>query len=427
MSRWALLVLLAFGLDAGLAAAQLPAAVEGYVTAVASPAEFKVDGTTVRCVVSTRLNSVSDEGSSSGRCPVLWIGQRVVVRGQKDKSGAVMAAAVGPEAPAEREVRGSAVIDRIVEPADASGIMVSADGYTILIPSSVHPMFKEPLTTPTPISTNLWLNYSGTQRTDGIVVAKAVVLSANILKRRERKANEKREFDPAAVSEKDRQSGFSKGFKGVDPKRFPAVHDEAMQQRVDGIARKLIPTFQRDLPANDASKINFRFQIVDAPKYHDALTLPNGIILVPRHIVAQLTDDSQLATVIADNIACALEKQDLRLIPARRGETAGSAALLAAGAVVPGLGFASLLETTSTEAAVRRLSEEQSGRVSLVLLRQAGFNIDEAPRTWWLLSSKNKPLDRVAMPFRAKYLYGILGTTWNVPQPAAAPIAPAAE
>lgn len=426
MLRWGVFVL-ALGLDAGLAAAQSSTAMEGYVTAVVTPAEFRVDGTTVRCTGSTRLSSVSDGDSSAGRCPTLWIGQRVVVSGQKDKSGIVTAAAVSPEAAAERKVEGFAVIDRIVQPADASGIIVSADGYRILIPSSVHPMFKEPLSTPTPIGTNLWLKYSGTQRTDGIVVAKAVVLSANILKERERKADEKREFDPAAVTEKDRQSKLSKSFKGVDPKRFPAVHDEAMQQRVESIAEKLIPEFQRNLPANDASKINFRFQVVEAPKFHDALTLPNGIILVPRHIVTQLKDDSQLATVLADNIACALEKQELRLIPARRGEAAGSAALLAAGAVVPGLGFASLLETTSTEATVRRISEEQSGRVSLVLLQQAGFNIDEAPKTWWLLSAKNKPLDRVAMPFRAKYLYGILGTTWPAHQAAAAPPAPAAE
>ncbi len=115
--------------------------------------------------------------------------------------------------------------------------------------------------------------------------------------------------------------------------------------------------------------------------------------------------------MLADNVACALEKQQLRLIPARRTEMAGTLALTVGGAFVPGLGFAGL-SMSASEAVMRRRDEEQSGRVSLVLLQDAGFDLDEAPKTWWLLSAKNKPQGERNMPYRAKYLYRILGTSW---------------
>jgi predicted Zn-dependent protease len=190
-----------------------------------------------------------------------------------------------------------------------------------------------------------------------------------------------------------------------------------MQQRVESIGEALIPAYQGDLPDNDPSKINFRFQVVDQPKLRDALTLSNGIILVPQQVVDRLKNDSQLATVLADNIACALEKQQLRQIPAGRAMTAGDVALIVGGAFVPGLGFAGPAGMMAGGAVMIRRAEEQSGRVSLVLLHRAGYDLAEAPITWWILgSSKEKPLEKTGMPARAKYLYRILDTTWRHPE-----------
>jgi hypothetical protein len=144
-------------------------------------------------------------------------------------------------------------------------------------------------------------------------------------------------------------------------------------------------------------------------------------------VIKRLQNDSQVATVLADNIACALEKQTLRLIPARRAEAAGNVAAIAGGLFVPGLGFAGPIQAGTAETVMKRRDEEQSGRVSLVLLRQAGYDMAEAPKTWWILgSSKEKPLDEIGLPYRAKYLYRILGTTWRQSvsdSPAALPVA----
>ena len=94
----------------------------------------------------------------------------------------------------------------------------------------------------------------------------------------------------------------------------------------------------------------------------------------------RLENDSQLATVLADNIACALEKQELRQIPTRRAMTAGNVALTAGGFFVPGLGLTGLAAGSASSETMQKHAEEQSGRVSLVLLHQAGYDIGEAPK-----------------------------------------------
>ena len=61
-------------------------------------------------------------------------------------------------------------------------------------------------------------------------------------------------------------------------------------------------------------------------------------------------------------------------------------------------------------------TEEQSGRVSLGLLHDAGFDIDQAPVAWWLLASnKPEPTSRISMPHRAAYIYRALGENWHNP------------
>ncbi|MGH9562634.1 MAG: hypothetical protein ACRD3S_14375, partial [Terracidiphilus sp.] len=54
--------------------------------------------------------------------------------------------------------------------------------------------------------------------------------------------------------------------------------------------------------------------------------------------------------------------------------------------------------------------------VALCLMHDAGYDIGEAPKAWWLLNSKNpRPISRISLPHRAAYLYRILGETWYDP------------
>jgi predicted Zn-dependent protease len=218
-----------------------------------------------------------------------------------------------------------------------------------------------------------------------------------------------------------KQSATNKFFRGLDPKQIPPYKDPALQARVDRIAATLIPAFQRALPDDDPTKIHFRFQVVDRD-WKDAITMPSGVIVVPRTIVERLTNDSQLATVLADNIATAIEKQDYRAIPARNAIGAGQVATEVGAIFVPPLLIATVAEGIGGKAVIIRLTEEQSGRVSLSLLHDAGYDITQAPLTWWILSSKpNRDIADAAIPHRATYLYEFLSANWtgkaSPPQP----------
>lgn len=277
-----------------------------------------------------------------------------------------------------------------------------------------------PLKSLAEVSTNQWIRYRGVQQSDGIVMVNAAVITANDVSGTEDKLRKNTEYDPSKVADDAHQSGISKAFKGVDYKRIPPWHDDAMQARVERIGNSLIPAWQRALPEGDPAKINFRFQVIDEKKVRDAIYLPSGVIVVPHQVVERMQNDDQLATVLADNIAENLEKDVLHMVSVGRKVLAADIAGDVAGAFVPGLGLATNLAGGGAGSHAQNLELQQSGRVSLCLLHDAGYNIDQAPLAWWLLAAKpGKPLDQVAIPPRAATLYTMLGTTWHTLSPSA--------
>jgi predicted Zn-dependent protease len=168
------------------------------------------------------------------------------------------------------------------------------------------------------------------------------------------------------------------------------------------------------MPDSNPAKIHFRIQIVNAKWFHDAWTLPSGIILISHQVVERMANDDQLATVLADSIACALERQDYRVKPLDHAATAALVGADVADVFVPFVGPAVQVATIGGAVEALRRRQEQSGRVSLGLLRDAGYNIEQAPLAWWRLASlKNEPVTSLAMPDRAAYLYKTLGEYWS--------------
>ncbi|HEX6495546.1 MAG TPA: hypothetical protein VF018_08690, partial [Acidobacteriaceae bacterium] len=57
---------------------------------------------------------------------------------------------------------------------------------------------------------------------------------------------------------------------------------------------------------------------------------------------------------------------------------------------------------------------QQRIRVSLALVHDAGYNLAEAPKAWWLVESKEgKSLSETPIPDTAIYAYAVLGSTWR--------------
>ncbi len=417
------------------AVAQQQPSLSGFVTDPGSPETFTMNSIRVTCTSATEYVMINSSGtvnsdvevknrdtSESGgvkSCPQHFLGDSVIVFGKFEKNANTLTATrIEQKNFVGSNVIGFAVIDKMLSkdrtPDHVEELIVRADGYRIILAKTTKYTFNPPMAGLGEVQTNIWIRYSGRLRADGTILADEAVFSKNDTPKQEEKLRNKNEFDPSAVDEDDRQRNISKAIHGLDPHRIPAYHDDAMQQRVDALGARLIPAFQRMLPDDDPTKINFRFQLVDQKKLRDGLALPSGIILMPYQVVLRLRNDTQLATVLADGIATAMEKEGLQELPAKERMKAVQIAGTAGGFFVPGLGFAAGFVNHTVKNNMDRHAEAQSGRVSLSLLHDAGFDIAQAPVTWWLLAStKPKDLKDIKMPFRASALYGMLGTTWR--------------
>ncbi len=318
--------------------------------------------------------------------------------------------------PSTASVRGTAIID-LIPPAGQHTTVRTVRSRRIPAPRITEKTklnFAAPLKSATDIATNQWIDYSGIQQLDGTVLLDYAVIGPNTVGKSEDKLIAKTKYDPDKVTDADRQGGLSKFFKGTDVRRIPPHGDEDMLTRVQRIGTSLIPDYQRALPYADPTKIHFRFQVIDSTKWRDAVSMPNGVIVVPRQVIERMQNDDQLATVIADNIAETIEKE------AFRSRTASS--VLQAGSTVKTTGIlllspATLAAGLTTEHFASKAIERtlrQSGRVSLDLLHDAGYDISQAPMAWWLLAPKSpKPIEETPLPPRAITLYVALGTTWH--------------
>jgi hypothetical protein len=390
--------------------------VAGYVTRSISLEDFDVNGVRVLTNDKTAINTYQNirQGNPSVFGP--YFGQSVDVYGKLDrKKHEVTAANIVFHTFDKKEIGGFAIIDRVLSPAKTTGgqtrMVIRADGYSILVTSSSKISFQAPLASLFGVTTNVWIKYRGKLRPDGIVQADTVSFLPNAIPAEEAKLREKSDYDAAVVDPNAKQSVASEMYRGADPKQIPPYKDAAMQARIDRIGKSVVPAYQQNLPASDLTKIFFHFQLIDRPDFSDCWALPSGVVLVPRHIPDQLTNDSQLAAVLASSVADVLEKQAYRSQANRRNRKKEEIASIMSG--FSPFGPVSMVNL-ELEGSYERNAEDQSGRVSLGLLHDAGYDISQAPIAWWQLRTKTgKDLADTPIPPRSLNLYKSIGITWH--------------
>jgi hypothetical protein len=411
----------------------------GYVTRAASGSDFDVNGIRILCSGVNRGAIVTASGirQSAAGCQgsAPYIGERLAVYSAQssiqfeggpntERVDSINATRIEYQPMRHYEISSSAVIDVIpgqpLGSAPAADFLVRADGYRIRITGKTKIEWKPPLRSLADVKAGDWIKYKGKLDAAGVLVAASVEIGPNTISNGEDKLRKKGEYDPSAVTPGTKQNFLEAGFKGgcggsyiegCDPKKFPPFDNAEMQARIEKIGDSLIPAYQRALPADDPARIDFRFQLIDTKLLRSTFTLSSGIILVPHQVVERLQNDSQLAAVLADGIARALEKQQYRT----EGKIRAADASTFAAAFVPyaGLGAFTGFEVASD---IEEKVMEQRDRVSLVLLHDAGYDIDQAPIAWWLLDpGKPAPLAKIDIPDRAVYLYRILGESWHNP------------
>jgi hypothetical protein len=401
---------------------------DGYVTRAASASDFDVNGIRILCSENTLSEELvpsaepHEDKSIAGTqgCPARtpYLGEPMKVYGAMKRKEHTLAAAVIVASPIQPvEISGSAVIDALLDGnggrTHGDGLLVRADGYVIRISAQTDVSRGGGSHGPSDVKAGDWIEYKAFPSRNGEYVAQKAKIFPVVVSKDETKLRAKTDFDPSAVPDDAKQSLLRESFVGFDPKRFPPYKDAAMQARVERISERLIPSWNQEMPDSNTAKIHFRIQVVDAKWFHDAWTLPSGVILISHQVVERMENDDELATVLADNIACALERQEFRVKPASHAATAAMVGADVADVFVPFVAPAVQVATIGGAAEVLRRQQEQSGRVSLGLLKDAGYDIRQAPQAWWRLATlKEKPVTAVGMPDRAAYLYKVLGENW---------------
>jgi hypothetical protein len=387
----------------------------GYVTAIPSPDNFDANGLHFIVNSKTRRSvQVRAAGDAPAAHEAIRIGDYVEVKGAPDrKTKSILAEEITLQTWSAVQIKGFAVIDKIVS--SSPEMIVRADGYRILLPLQADLNFNEPLKSIADVKTNVWIAFSGELRKDGVVVADKATFTPNVVNKHESSFREKW----------DKEVSLSKeNAKGEIKLPFPfgklkISSDLQLEERVNRIGQLLVPAYQRALPATDPTRIEFKFYVVDKKSLPGVWSFPGGEIFVPIQVLKRLENDDQLAAVLAFDIAKILEKQSYRVYrPASNAVVAAELASAVGGAFVPGLGLVGLAGGVGAENKVVDLLHQQSARVSLGLMQDAGFKVDQAPVAWQRLR-KPKAKDPFKEPLtsEAEYLLKILALEYREASP----------
>jgi hypothetical protein len=413
----------------------------GYITRITSPQDFDINGQHIQLSGQTKFSiwqlppssphaKATDVSVSPSELHP-YFGEPANVYGDQDnKQHTIQATRLTLGIRTPNYVSGYGIVDAVLPPpptmSSTADHVIRADGYLILISSATLSTFKKPLVSGSDIQVNRWVRFEGTQRADGVVVAEKAHFTKNVVAPVE--FRHQIDCDPPADPRDKSQNGDAEPNCDVALPQISPSTNSVLQARVSAIGSRLIPKYQLALPATETTRINFRFRLIadneGTAKWHGALPLPDGIILVPQAVVERLENDSQIAAVLADNIASALEKQPLRV----RAMTEKGTGRLTTDAVVfgslAGLAGGGVLAGDIMENHLLHTAEDQSGRVSLWLLQDAGYDINQAPIAWWLIASKKpQPIADIPLPRRAASLYDFLGESWPQQDASSAPAA----
>jgi hypothetical protein len=384
--------------------------VEGYITAVHIPAGFDVNGERVLVSRVTGYGTIGERTTSTDD-PLrnaVSVGAYVQVIGAYDyRQRTANAKRVFFRDDWDKNLVGVGVIERVISP--GSEPVYEADGYRIRVTSSTQVSFGGGLKSLSDVGENVWLHYEGKRDKDGAVVAAtAKFIPPKPSKVKGVRGLEVRDFSfqppigiPAdsAIDAKS-QSPFEASVASVPAKdgrvklaALGAWHtvpaDPKIQAHVRRVGWSVVPAYQKQLPDDDPSKINFRFYAVDAPTVRDCITSYDGLIMIPVQTLERLKNDDQVAAILADGVAFNLQRQGARLVVDNRAFLG----LYAATAFVPVLGAASLVGGSIAGSRIKTAFDEERGRIALALLADAGYDPYQAPEAWRLVAPKDLPRD----------------------------------
>jgi hypothetical protein len=426
------------GLPSAILHAQSPT-LHGYITALHPPNGFDINGEHVITSAETRFGPIGARNpvSNGPMRDAIEIGAWAQVFGQQDRKAKTVAAqTVLFRDDWDRKLTGLGVIEKVIS--TAPELVFAADGYSIRVTAATEVKFPHDVKSAADVHADLWVLYEGKLDQDGLLVAgKIRFLSDKHAKAKPEKAAGDSGVaaapPPPSTAEvaarnnaqppnnAPRQKGFQGEVRGTEVQlggiSYMISNNPALQSRVQRVGMSLVPAWQKLLPDDDPSKIQFLFIAVDDTAREEH-TSPDedDLILVPAQLAARFKNEDQLAAVLADGIAFSLQQQAPQVTQLNRA-TMTEAGVMAAASFA---GFAGLAAAgVYGHEYEKKALNEQRWRVALQLMSDAGYDPWQAPEAWRLAAPGKLPADTSTLkyPDRSGYQFAILNLTYKKPAP----------
>lgn len=390
------------------AAETSPHITTGYITAVHPPDGFDVNGEHVITTADTAYGPMGFEApiKNGPMRDAVSVGASVEVIGLLDRHSKILTAhSVLIHVNPDRKLDGLGVIVRVIS--TAPGAVFAADGYRIRITPATEVRYPKEMKSFAVVHPGMWVLYEGKLDQDHLLVAsKLRFLDTEHAKAKNNVPPPVGPPDPAVSETPD-----GKRIMQLDNNTtYTVTADSALQTRINRIGMRLVPAYQKQLPANDPSKIKFFFYAIDDP-LREVHSYPDGRILMSAQVAARFKDDDQLAAVLADGIALCLQAQTPVVIRINRTTLTQAADITAAWAAA-GLAGAAAMSA--------KFAEEQRARLALQLMAEAGYDPWQAPEAWRLVGPFKLPADtsKLKYPEQSRQQFEILHQIYGKPAPA---------
>ena len=346
----------------------------------------------------------------------------------KEAAGASISGAVPPGIvpfDLNKKFSGVGVIEKIYS--TGPELEFRADGFRVRVPAGAAVSFRDTVKSAADVSVRVWVRFSGKFDRSGVLAASQAdftVPKVSAPARRNAQPSEdsdvprERSYVPAAANivNQDGTLGELLGkfrFK-EDSGWYRLTDDAAMQERVQELGVRVIPSYQKNLQPDDPAKVRFRFYVVEQGWIREPIFGASGVTLIPRPVVERLKRDDELASVLADGVAYHMQMQKSDLMKTGLESAAEAAGVLAMAMMETSVMAAGGVAKGIYNHEQRIRMEEERGRMVLGLLADAGFDPWQAPEAWRILqpNKARRDLEKVKYPARCAYQLRMLAVQY---------------
>ncbi len=389
--------------------------IRGYVTEFRSPTNFDIEDYRITRDEAFTLDFENASPDITFGLNDIRVGVELEIRGQlNEATGELKAKSIRVDLEQFRSIEQTAFVTAPpegIELIDGSWAgQLKADGQTILVTKGTQVLFKptkrekqraeqrakegklgseeeelEPLQSLDQVTVGMAMTYAGRRdRETSRILAERVQFSTNDLEDGEAKL-----WRSLKVTTKPAQLVKPGELKIDKVGKFKILPNQEVQDYVASMGRRLIPAYQAALTDSEPRKIPFQFHVV-IDDNANAFATPNGIVVVHSGLIELLENEAQLAAVVGHEIAHATHEHTWRQQNFHKGERL---AIGLAGAVAAAYGLRALSDVaTLVNAAIvnghQRTLENQSDRVGLQYMINAGYDPRAAPTVWKTMAQK---------------------------------------